>query len=195
DGGFGHALEPDGRCPGSQPAAQQLALRTLDEADAWDEELVRGACDWLASVAPAEGGVPFVDPNVVGWPHAPWWQPVDGLPPSLVTTGPIAATLLARGVEHPWLEGAVAWLREAAPGATSTYDLLGALAFAEHEPGLRERLEPALAAADMSEAPTNRGDQQADGGWDFPWPHWNATATADWRGSITVDALASLRAG
>ena len=32
DGGFGHALEPDGRCPGSQPLAIQFALETLDEA-------------------------------------------------------------------------------------------------------------------------------------------------------------------
>jgi hypothetical protein len=26
-----------------------MALRTLDEADAWDEELVAGACEWLAA--------------------------------------------------------------------------------------------------------------------------------------------------
>jgi hypothetical protein len=29
DGGFGHALEPDLRCPGSQPAATLQALETL----------------------------------------------------------------------------------------------------------------------------------------------------------------------
>src|SRR5215216_1817901 len=45
DGGFGHALEPDGRTPASQPAAVAMALGTLDEADAWDEELVAGACE------------------------------------------------------------------------------------------------------------------------------------------------------
>src|SRR5712691_8189695 len=57
DGGFGHALEPDCRAPGSQPAAADMALRILNEANAWDENLVRGACGWLAAVAPAEGGV------------------------------------------------------------------------------------------------------------------------------------------
>ena len=36
DGGFGHALEPDGRCPGSQPLAIEFALRVLHETDAWD---------------------------------------------------------------------------------------------------------------------------------------------------------------
>src|SRR4051812_35559856 len=42
DGGFGQGLEPDGRGPGSQPAAAQLALRILHEADAWDDDLVAG---------------------------------------------------------------------------------------------------------------------------------------------------------
>ena len=41
DGGFGHALEPDCRAPGSQPSAVEMALRVLDETDAWDEDLVR----------------------------------------------------------------------------------------------------------------------------------------------------------
>ena len=53
DGGFGHALEPDGRCPGSQPLAIALALATLDEAGAWDDELVQGALGWLELHAPA----------------------------------------------------------------------------------------------------------------------------------------------
>ena len=60
DGGFGHALEPDGRCPGSQPLAIEFALGTLDEADAWDDGLVRGALGWLQANAPAEGGAVFV---------------------------------------------------------------------------------------------------------------------------------------
>jgi hypothetical protein len=73
DGGFGHGLEPDGRTPGSQPAATEQALRVLHQADAWDDELVRGACDQLQATAPAEGGAVFVAPNVEGWPAAPWW--------------------------------------------------------------------------------------------------------------------------
>ena len=113
DGGFGHALEPDCRAPGSQPAAAEMALRVLDEADAWDEDLVRGACDWLMAVAPAEGGAAFVEPTLAGWPHAPWWVPEEGHPASLIATGMIAGTLHARGVSHPWLDGAteVMWNR------------------------------------------------------------------------------------
>jgi hypothetical protein len=36
--------------------------------------------------------------------------------------------------------------------------------------------------------------QAADGGWTFDWPAWSPAAEADWRGSITVDALLRLRA-
>ena len=44
DGGFGHALEPDGRAPVSQAAAVELALHIMDETGVWDTELVTGAC-------------------------------------------------------------------------------------------------------------------------------------------------------
>jgi hypothetical protein len=54
DGGLGHALEPDCRAPGSQPLAVDLGLRILDETDAWDQDLVLGACDWLAWSPAAE---------------------------------------------------------------------------------------------------------------------------------------------
>ena len=110
DGGFGHALEPDGRGPESQPAAVLTALSVLDECDAWDDELARSACDWLATTEPDGGGTPFVMPGVEAWPHGPWWRPAEGLPASLTTTGQVLEPLLARGVEHPWVERATAWL-------------------------------------------------------------------------------------
>jgi hypothetical protein len=147
DGGFGHGLEPDGRTPGSQPAAVQLALQALDQADAWDDELVAGACGWLERTAPAEGGTTFVAPSVDGWPHAPWWQPQDGLPPSLITTGQIAGTLHARTVDHPWLDKATAWLwrQVESLGPVGPYDVRGVLAFLQHVPD-RARAERAFEA-------------------------------------------------
>jgi hypothetical protein len=145
DGGFGHALEPDGRTPGSQPAAVQLALQTLHEADAWDDELVRGALGRLERTAPAEGGAVFVAPGIEAWPHAPWWAPVDGLPPSLATTGPIAGTLHAHAVEHPWLERAteMIWTRIEEPGELGSYDVRGVFAFLQHVPD-RDHAERAV---------------------------------------------------
>src|SRR3954451_17013251 len=143
DGGFGHALEPDGRAPGSQPAAVEIALRALHEADAWDDELVAGALDWLERSAPAEGGALFVHPSIEGWPHAPWWAASEGA--SLVSTGQIAGTLLARGVAHPWLEQAteLLWSRLDALTEPGAYDLIGATRFLD---GLADR-ERARAAA------------------------------------------------
>ena len=154
DGGFGHALEPDCRAPGSQPAAAEMALRILSEADAWDENLVLGACDWLASVAPAEGGAAFVEAGPQGlgdWPHAPWWVPEEGHPASLTATGMIAGTLHARGVSHPWLDGAteVMWNRIGTLSAgirgapAGGYEMFGVLRFLQHVPD-RDRAREAF---------------------------------------------------
>ncbi|HEX6699178.1 MAG TPA: hypothetical protein VF101_00450 [Gaiellaceae bacterium] len=136
DGGFGHALEPDGRTPASQPAAIAMALATLDEADAWDEELVAGACEWLAANAPEEGGATFVEPSVEGWPHAPWWEPEEGRPASLLTTGLIAGTLHARHVDHPWLDRAtdLLWRRIEGLDEAGPYAVRGLLHFLQHVP-------------------------------------------------------------
>jgi hypothetical protein len=144
DGGFGHALEPDGRAPDSQPPATELALRILDECDAWDDDLAAGACRWLEATAPAEGGAAFVDPGLGSWPHAPWWVPEEGRPASLIITGLIAGTLHKRQARHPWLDRAteVMWSRIGrltGPGGPATgpgggYEMLGVLYFLQHVP-------------------------------------------------------------
>jgi hypothetical protein len=145
DGGFGHALEPDCRAPGSQPAAVEMALRIMDECDEWDVDLVTGACDWLTAVAPAEGGSSFVEPTLDGWPHAPWWVPEEGHPASLVSTGQLTGTLYARGFQHPWLDRATEtmWRRIGALTKVEPYDMYGILAFLQHVPD-RDRAETAF---------------------------------------------------
>lgn len=145
DGGFGQGLEPDGRAPATQPAAIQLGLHILDEADAWDGGLVTGACDWLQANAPAEGGSVFVEPTIEGWPHAPWWVPETGRPASLVSTGQIAGTLHARGVSHPWLDRAteLMWSRIATLETAGPYDLYGVVGFLDHVPD-RDRARQAM---------------------------------------------------
>lgn len=139
DGGFGHALEPDGRGPESQPIAMLTALEVLHEADAWDEDLVAGALSWLEATAPAEGGATFVLPGAERWPHAGHWRPDDRLPVSLTSTGQLVAPLLARGVEHPWLDRAIAWLwaraddpGELSPPPSLGYELRGIARFLDH---------------------------------------------------------------
>lgn len=141
DGGFGHALEPDCRAAASQPAAVEMALRIMDLADAWDERLVRDAIDWLASIAPAEGGATFVLPTLSEGPHAPWWVVPEGNPPSPIQTGQIAGLLYSRGFAHPWLDGAtrVMWsliekLAEPGGAGPNAYEMFGVLAFLECVP-------------------------------------------------------------
>ena len=145
DGGFGLALEPDCRTAASQPAAVEMALRIMDLADAWDERLVRGAIDWLVTMAPAEGGATFVEPSVSEGPHAPWWVPVEGRPVSLIQTGQISALLYARGLTHPWLDGAarVMWSGIEQLTQPNGYEMFGVLAFLEQVPD-RKRAEDAF---------------------------------------------------
>jgi hypothetical protein len=136
DGGFGQALEPDGRAPASQSAAVELALRILHQTNIWDEDLVAGACGWLEATAPAEGGTAFADPVLDGWPHAPWWIPEEGRPASLIMTGLIAGTLHARQVRQPWLDRAteVTWDRIGQITTPTGYGMLGVLRFLQYVP-------------------------------------------------------------
>jgi hypothetical protein len=105
DGGFGHALEPDKRCPDSQPVDQQLALHVLDDVGL-DMPVVQRMCDFLQTISTSEGGVPFVLPTVRSAPRAPWWNTDDDPPASLNPTAAIAGLLHKLGVHHAWLDSA-----------------------------------------------------------------------------------------
>lgn len=104
DGGFGEAIEPDFRGPISQPLGIDTALRLLDEVGVWDRAIVDRIGAYLTSIEVPGGGVPNVLSSVVGYPHAPWWEPADDHPPaSLLPTASVAGLLHRHGVEHPWL--------------------------------------------------------------------------------------------
>jgi len=106
DGGFGHALEPDVRCPQSEPAATMSGLELLHEAGKLDSDMGSAARAWVASIADPDGGVPQALPGFERYPHAPWWSAAPG---SMLTFG-IAGVLLAGGVTgDAWLERASEW--------------------------------------------------------------------------------------
>ena len=106
DGGFGNGLEPDLRCPSSQPASTLYALEILGEAGATDHELARDARAWIARIADPDGGVPSVLPGFENYPHAPWFAPE----PGSVLTLALAAVLHAGGVAgDDWLVHASDW--------------------------------------------------------------------------------------
>src|SRR5205807_10404032 len=76
DGGFGHGLEPDKRCPFSQPIDVEMALDAFAVAGAGAVEpsMVTRACDFLASVATPEGAVPLAFASIEDYPPAAHWS-------------------------------------------------------------------------------------------------------------------------
>src|SRR4051812_49076414 len=105
DGGFGNALEPDKRCPDSQPIDQEVALHALDDIGIEPASIGR-MCDFLVAISTAEGGVPFVLPSVRSAPRAPWWNTDDDPPASLNPTASIAGLLHKHRFQHAWLDRA-----------------------------------------------------------------------------------------
>jgi hypothetical protein len=134
DGGFGNALEPDIRGLSSQPVPLEHALRILDEIDRWDDDVVTTACDWLASVTPEAGGVPFVLETVSDGPHAPWWEPTGEAYPN--PTAGIAGLLHKHSVEHDWVTRATDYLWRALERLDDIGqdDAISILEFLEHVP-------------------------------------------------------------
>ncbi len=143
DGGFGHALEPDLRAPGSQPGPTMYALEILAESGMLGGEMGVAARAWIARVADADGSVSSAQPGYEAYPHAPWWTPEPG---SMLTFG-LAAVLHAGGVaDDEWLARATEWSWGAieAERRPSAYWLKYACAFLDSVPD-EDRARAALA--------------------------------------------------
>jgi hypothetical protein len=110
DGGFGHALEPDLRSPGSQPAPTLYALEMLAEAGRLDHDMAVRALAWVSRIARPDGGVPSALPGFEEYPHAPWWTTEMGTDEGSMLTFGLAAVLHAGGVTgDEWLPRATDW--------------------------------------------------------------------------------------
>ncbi|GIG66732.1 hypothetical protein [Phytomonospora endophytica] len=135
DGGFGHGLEPDTRCPASLPIYTEVALRTLAEAGAEAPELIGRACDHLARVADEEGAVPLAFPVIEDYPRADHWSEWTYAPDVNPTAG-LAGQLYRLGVEHPWLDKAADYTRRRldAPPPDGVHSIWELLIFCEHAP-------------------------------------------------------------
>lgn len=153
DGGLGHGLEPDKRCPASLPIDVEVALRTLVAADAYDESLVLGACDFLDRVADASdhgGAVPLAFPVIEDYPRADHWTDWT-YAPGLNPTAGLAGHLYRLGVEHPWLERATEYCWGALDdggGLADVHELSESLIFLEHVPDRQRAVVAATALAE-----------------------------------------------
>jgi hypothetical protein len=151
DGGFGHGLEPDKRCPGSQPVDTALALDLLARAGASAARFLDGACAFLAGVADDRGAVPLARRDVLAHPHAEHWAGDWPYEPSVWATASAAGALHAHGARGPWLDRATAFCldeleRELPDDAHAVRE---ALHFLDRVPDREraERIRPAVGAA------------------------------------------------
>lgn len=149
DGGFGHALEPDTRCPASLPIYVEVAFQALAAADVADggavgrdtasREMVLRACDFLASAAAkadADGGVPPAFDVIESFPRAAHWTEWT-YEPGLNPTAGLVGLLYQLGIDHPWRDAGTAYCwhkldSDGLPG--DAHGLSEVLAFLERVP-------------------------------------------------------------
>ena len=140
DGGFGHGLEPDKRCPASLPIDVEIALQTLATAGVRDPGTLGPAGDFLArtaAAADAGGAVPLAFPVIESYPRAEHWSDWTYLP-GLNPTAGLAGRLHLLGFAHPWRDAATAYCWQALEGGDPLPDDVHALAevlvFLEYAP-------------------------------------------------------------
>jgi hypothetical protein len=120
DGGFGHALEPDKRCPASLPIDVEIAFQAMATAGAADEIMITRACDFLAATsarADAGGAVPPAFDVIEQFPRAAHWTDWT-YAPALNPTAGLVGLLYQLGFDHPWRTQATeyCWQQLAAVG-------------------------------------------------------------------------------
>jgi hypothetical protein len=149
DGGFGHGLEPDKRCPASLPIDVEVALQALATARAADpalnnsalvnDVLLRDACDYLAAVAAKAdraGAVPLAFPVIEAYPRAAHWTEWT-YEPGLNPTAGLVGLLYRLGADHPWIATAAdyCWSRlESGELPTDAHAVSEAFGFLERAP-------------------------------------------------------------
>ncbi|MDR2988445.1 MAG: hypothetical protein LBV34_26785 [Nocardiopsaceae bacterium] len=148
DGGFGHGLEPDKRCPASLPIDVEVALQSLVAAGTTDDQLVGAACEYLAKVAAeadAGGAVPPAFPVIEGYPRAEHWTDWT-YAPSVNPTAGLVGLLWRLGARHPWIDEAAAWCWSQIEGSAlpdEVHALSEVFVFLAHAPE-RDRAEKAV---------------------------------------------------
>ncbi|MGG6313437.1 hypothetical protein [Paenibacillus macerans] len=141
DGGFGHALEPDMRCPDSQPVTTETALLVMRETDGFESALMDGMLTYLRDISLPGGGLPRATTEVNKYPHAPWWTTEQDGIASLNPTGSIVGMLLEPKqrrdfCEESWFQSQIGFLwrclEEGFPG--DYHDAVQWISFLEHVP-------------------------------------------------------------
>lgn len=107
DGGFGNALEPDLRAPGSQPLYMEFALRTLYDCNIKDLELSFRACEYVSRHADFSNGIPTIFKSSINYPRAGHWDHPLSTEPSFDRLTGLVGLLKWQGINHSWLDSAI----------------------------------------------------------------------------------------
>ena len=169
DGGFGHGLEPDKRCPASLPIDVEIALQTMATAGTVDQDMVARACDFLARTAEqadAGGAVPPAFPVIESFPRAAHWTEWT-YQPGINPTAGLVGLLYQLRIDHPWRDqgAAYCWEKlEAGDPPGDAHALSEVFVFLDHVPD-QERAEKhaAALAAHLDEIPMFHLDPDAEG--------------------------------
>jgi hypothetical protein len=190
DGGFGHALEPDKRCPASLPIDVETAFQALATAGAVDHDMVIRACDFLARAAEkadAGGAVPLAFPVIESFPRAAHWTAWT-YEPGLNPTAGLVGLLYQLGVDHPWRSAGAAycWQQLESGGLPGDAHAIAAtLNFLEHVPDRHRADQHAAAlASSLADIPLFRLDPDAPGYGLSPL-NVAPQATSRWRALFT----------
>lgn len=194
DGGFGHGLEPDKRCPASLPVDVEVAFKAMSTAGASDEAMVRRACDFLAAAAAeagAGGAVPLASAVIEAYPRAAHWTEWT-YQPGINPTAGLVGLLYKMGIEHPWMTQATKYCWEQVESGQVldfVHTLSEALVFLEHVPD-RERADRCAAelADHIAEVPGMHLDPEAKGYGLSPL-HFAPTAESRWRSLFTGERI------
>jgi len=135
DGGFGNALEPDIRAPGSTPLACENALLALRDADIREHAVASGMCEFLASVAEPDGRVEIALPHILDYPRAAHWNSPSFGSDSPNPTAGITGLLHYQGADHLWLRRASEWCwKRLERPLGDAHEIATALRFLEYAP-------------------------------------------------------------
>jgi hypothetical protein len=169
DAGFGHALEPDKRCPASLPIDVETAFQALATAGAAGHDMVIRACDYLAGAAEevgTGGAVPLAFPVIESFPraaHCTEWTYEPGLNP----TAGLVGLLYQLGVDHPWRSAGAAycWQQLESGGQPGdAHALKEVLVLLEHVPDRQRADRHASAlASNLADIPLFHLDPDAPG--------------------------------
>jgi hypothetical protein len=109
DGGYGWGLEPDLRATESQPGGAFHAFEVFEDIAPTTSPRAVELCDWLASVALPDGGLPFALPVSDPAGCAPFWAQADPTVSSLQISAFVTGTAQRVAAHdpavaaHPWL--------------------------------------------------------------------------------------------